>query len=107
MALANPVDKTEEKMKLYQKGLAALEASDALRKKENVVRVIAIAWAAVAAHELADQQKRDQYCISFQAAGTEIRAVGHRVLLFFCPITKNLVSFEELSKNIKQKTSIE
>ncbi|MBN2007767.1 hypothetical protein JW960_00310 [candidate division KSB1 bacterium] len=100
MALSLSDDKSDERMQCFQNGLEALELSDALRKSEDSVRVIALVWAVVAAHELKDDARRRRYLKEFSDTIMNMRSVGNRKPLFFCPLTKNLVTKEQLNQNL-------
>ena len=95
-------NKPSEKLQFYQDGLAALESSGAINKKEITVRVTALAWAVIASHEINEHEKVERYLKELDAIGSNIRLVGKREALFFCPTGKNLVTFERLRKNLIQ-----
>jgi hypothetical protein len=85
---------------VWRNCLEVLEKSGALMKFEETVRVTALAWAAIAAHYSADKVKKDYYLKELNGIGLEIRPLGKRVPLFFCPIQKIMVEFKALMEQI-------
>lgn len=94
-AINNP----ENKIGLYQQGLTALEKTGAINKHEITGRVLALAWAIIAAHEIGDHRE-EKYWNEFEKDSKDIRKVADREPMFFCPIAKTLVKFEELRKTL-------
>lgn len=80
--------------------LKVLEKSGALKKFEETVRVTALAWAVIAAHYSADVAKKSYYLKELNGIGLEIRPLGRRVPLFFCPIQKTMVEFRALMEQL-------
>jgi len=76
--------------------LNSLENSGALTKRENTARLLAVAWATIAASEIADESMQRKYTREMELATAFVRPVGGRAPLFFCPVTKKLVGFEQL-----------
>ncbi len=98
---------TSEKAGFYRHGLETLEASGATAKKENAVRVTALAWAVIASHEIGDQQRKDKALKELDMIGSNIRLVANREPLFFCPTEKTLVTFKRLRQNLARYISSE
>jgi hypothetical protein len=84
----------------FREGLAALASSGALSKRENTTRILAVARAIVAAYEIGDETLQKKYVREMELATSYVRPVGGRAPLFFCPLTKKLVGFEQLRSNI-------
>jgi tetratricopeptide (TPR) repeat protein len=99
MAQATPASESELRVTLFREGLALLEApSGPLSKREPSVRISALAWAIIATREAVDTAGQDRYSRDLDAAGSYARPVGGRAPLFFCPVTKTLVMFDQLKK---------
>jgi tetratricopeptide (TPR) repeat protein len=90
----------------WEKGLMLLEdsKSGALQKREVTNRVTALAWAILASRALKDDQKALRYEQELDTIGASIRNVSHppRKPLFFSPISKVLVDFGRLKKEISK-----
>ena len=93
-------DQMDEKKKRWQTGLETLVASGALKKRELTVRVIALAWAVFASHQIGDAGRKEQYARDFLAIGSQIRSVSHRVPVFFSPLSKGLMPFKDLEEEL-------
>lgn len=85
----------------FSEGLQSLIDSGAFQKRENAARLLAVAWAVVAAKNIDDRTSLQRYLHEMDAATSYIRPVGGRAPLFFCPIIKKLLDFEQLRGNIK------
>lgn len=88
---------------LFRQGLDLLEGpSGPLLKRETSVRVSALAWAVVAAREAHDPQV-ERYEKELVAATFDARPVGHRAPLFFCPLRKTQVTFDQLKETVMRR----
>ncbi|MEK7727304.1 MAG: hypothetical protein AAB354_02760 [candidate division KSB1 bacterium] len=88
-----------EAIAVYREGLRALQASAALDKPELTTRGTLLAWSAIAAHSTNDPRK-NEYLSLFKTFIHQVRQVGNRIPLFFCPITKLPVTHQELHDNV-------
>jgi hypothetical protein len=106
MAQATTNGEPELRAKLFRDGLNLLEdPSGPLSKHEASTRVSALAWANIAAREVADDAKTGKYTKELEAASSIGRPVGRRAPLFFCPVEKTMVTFDQLKETIsKYKT---
>jgi tetratricopeptide (TPR) repeat protein len=100
MAQATDPTDAEVRMERFRSGLASLENSGALSKQENTARLLAVAWAMIAASEIGDESVQRKYTREMELATAYVRPVGGRAPLFFCPVTKKLVTFEQLRANV-------
>jgi len=103
IALATDPKSTTKRRNWFDKGLQSLEGSGALKKRETVVRVMVLAWALMASHEIGDKAREERYLQEFKDAESDACIVGRREPLFFCPLTKQQVNFKQLNDNIMQR----
>ena len=97
MAQATTNGESEVRVERFRTGLKLLEGpSGPLSKREASTRISALAWANIAAREVADEAATGKYIKELEAAGSSARPVGRRVPLFFCPIEKTMVTFGQL-----------
>jgi len=98
LSMAQATDQTQPEVRIerFRSGLSSLENSGALTKRENTARLLAVAWATIAASEIADESMQRKYTREMELATAFVRPVGGRAPLFFCPVTKKLVGFEQL-----------
>jgi hypothetical protein len=85
---------------VWRNCLKVLDTSGALSKFEETVRVTALAWGVIAAHYAADVAKESSYLEQLKGIGAEIRPLGGRVPLFFCPMQKTMVEFGGLMEQL-------
>jgi tetratricopeptide (TPR) repeat protein len=100
LSIAQATDDPQTKASLFAKGWEALQGSDNLKKREMFGRVLALAWAVIANHELQQRLPLSKYLKELKVFKTSVRSVGKRDPLFFCPLTKNQVFFSELVENL-------
>ncbi|HEY1757740.1 MAG TPA: hypothetical protein VGG72_20380 [Bryobacteraceae bacterium] len=100
LAQATAADDQDTSNAGFATGLAQLLESGALHKREHSSRLIAVAWAAIAARIADDINAANRFVTEIEQAAAAVRPVGGRAPLFFCPITKKLVQFAQLKKNI-------
>ena len=107
LSMAQATDSQQQilKKERFSEGLQSLVGSEALHKRENAARLLAVAWAVVAAQNIDDRPALQRYLHEMDSATAYIRPVGGRAPLFFCPIAKKLVDFEQLRNNIKAYVS--
>jgi tetratricopeptide (TPR) repeat protein len=91
-----------ERRGLFQKGLELLRTSKAFDKKETASKLLALAWAAIAAHELGFENERDSYIQGFNEAEVSARSMSGRKPLLFSPVSKGQVFFEDLKKELME-----
>ncbi|HEY3915965.1 MAG TPA: hypothetical protein VGN61_15865, partial [Verrucomicrobiae bacterium] len=87
----------------WERGLMVLEQpKGALQKQELTNKVTALAWAVLAARALNSDEKAVRYGQELDKIGASIREVCHppRKPLFFSPVSKTLVDFARLKKEI-------
>jgi hypothetical protein len=84
----------------WKEALQLLEASGAFRKREITTRIVAIAWALVAATYSNDPAAADRFVRDLDALGRSIRSIAHRFPVFFSPISKELRIFSDLKQEL-------
>ena len=89
----------------YRDGLRLLKESKALEKQELSGRVLALAWAIIAAHELGDQSEEHERWKELEVVGDTAREVNKRKPLFFSPVAKTIVTFGELKQTLQTQTA--
>jgi len=94
----------KERHTCFAKGLKLLEASNALYKQEDAVRLTACAWACIASGELKESEKLQKYQTELDAAEKTIRSVARREPLFFSPVHKMPESLKELTETVSAAT---
>jgi hypothetical protein len=91
---------TPQRLASFKDGLDLLEnPSGPLTKREASGRLTAVAWAAIAAREVGDNQKQGRYERELEAAHTYVRIIAGREPLFFCPIEKVCLNLKDLVAN--------
>jgi tetratricopeptide (TPR) repeat protein len=106
LSLAQSTPSSDGRSSDFKRGLELLEGSTGpLSKRETSVRLTAVAWAIIAAHDIGDTAKRERYLRELDAAKSSVRPVGGRALLFFCPITKTQVMLQQLQEVILETVS--
>jgi tetratricopeptide (TPR) repeat protein len=86
----------------WQEALSLLERSGAIRKKETITKVIAIAWAIIAAHEVNDAPRVERYLNDLKSIGATLLHIAHREPLFFSPLSKNIEEFATLKDQLSK-----
>jgi len=94
-------DKKRRKQQ-FQEALIFLERSDALKKAEVTVRLTSIAWALIASHEVGDKEKIKKYTDELEKVGKNIRTVENRDPLFFSPLSKSPVVYDNLKQAVSE-----
>jgi tetratricopeptide (TPR) repeat protein len=86
----------------WKEGLTLLEdpKSGALQKREITTKVTACAWAVITTRALNDAQRASHYAQELETIGKSIRPIANRIPLFFSPISKIPLSFEDLSEEL-------
>jgi len=90
----------EDRRKRFTEALHRLEESDSLKKREVATRAIGLSWAIVASKAVDDGARLDHYRRMFSGLGTSVRQVAGREQLFFCPTTKQLLTFVQFQAAI-------
>jgi tetratricopeptide (TPR) repeat protein len=92
-------DKVTRK-KLFARGLELLKKAKSTEKAEVTIRATAVAWAAVASHELAEGRDESIYLKQLERLSQAVISTGARIPLAFCPLTKLPTTFESLRQNV-------
>jgi hypothetical protein len=88
----------------WEKGLSLLPKPPATDKPETSTRVLVFAWGILASHAVGDSRSQGTYQTAFDEIGSVIEKDGKYTPLFFSPISKTLVSFDELGQQLKRRT---
>ncbi len=95
-----------KRREMFKHGLTMLEGTASpLARRETSGRLTALAWAIIATREVANEEQQNKYTALFEGAGANVRSVGGREPLFFCPMTKTLVNFDGLRANSQNKAA--
>jgi predicted negative regulator of RcsB-dependent stress response len=86
----------------WHEALSLLERSGAIRKRETITKVIAIAWAIIAAHEVNDAPRVERYLNDLKSIGATLLHIVHREPLFFSPLSKNIEEFATLKDQLSK-----
>jgi hypothetical protein len=98
LSLALMTNDESERKRLFKEGLDLLERTKALTKPEITTRGTAIAWTIIAAREIGESVRAADHLRVLQSLESEALSTGGRVPLFFSPIAKRLVTFDELQQ---------
>ncbi len=89
----------------WMKGLSLLAKPPALDRPETSSRVLIFSWGILASHTLGDSESLQEHRTAFDDIGSVIEKEGKYIPFFFSPITKALVTFEELSQQLTARLS--
>jgi hypothetical protein len=102
LSLAHVLTDEAERLRVFKDGLGLLRSSDALKRREMVTRLIALAWAIIAAHESGESSLVREYWQKLLLESSRVRTVADRNPVFFSPITKRQVLFGTLKKSLQE-----
>jgi hypothetical protein len=97
-----PPNKAQEAGEHWKLGLNYLISSGAVRKRETTTRVMALTWAIVAATKCNDKNSLEGYGNELESASKNLQSIGQRIPLFFSPISKDLLTIEDLKNQLDQ-----
>lgn len=96
-ALKRPVIKSQ-----WDEALRLLESSGATRKREITTRGTALAWGLLASFIIQDQVRADRFRKEFEAVGRNTRSIDNKIPIFFSPVSKNLLKFPDLEREMDE-----
>jgi hypothetical protein len=100
LSIALNSEKRDYKKSCFSEGLAKLEKTDALNKHELTTRATALSWAVIASHALGNVSERGRYQTELENIQTAAVSTGGKIPLFFSPISRRLLRFDELRSEI-------
>jgi hypothetical protein len=98
LALVSP--SPDEAVQFWNNGLALLSKPPALDKPETVTRVLILTWGIIATHHAEKPEMLKEYHAAFENIGAGIEKTGKYTPHFFSPFSKELMSFDELKKQL-------
>jgi tetratricopeptide (TPR) repeat protein len=82
----------------WENGLKLL--SMATKKREITTRVTALVWGIVAAHNLGNENNKDDYIKDLKSIEINIHGIGGRLPLFFSPLSKQLLNLSDIKNEL-------
>jgi tetratricopeptide (TPR) repeat protein len=105
LSLAQAGGDSPESRPHWEKGLDLLPRPPALDKPETLTRVMIFAWGIVAAHHLETPDLLGDYRKHFETIGFGLEITSKYKPHFFSPLTKGLVDFDGLKKQLDELLS--
>jgi TPR repeat protein len=102
LAHSLPPDKTDEAKEHWKLGLDYLIRSGSIQKRELATRVIALIWAIVAAKKCDDINSSERYENELESTAHNLHSIDQRIPLFFSPLSKDILTFDDLKKELDQ-----
>jgi hypothetical protein len=104
LSLAEATSDVEGARPHWKRGLSLLPRPPAADKPETSTRVLVFAWGILASHAVGDAELLKAYRGALDDIGSVIEKEGKYTPLFFSPTTKNLVEFDDLNRQLGQRT---
>ena len=95
---------TSQEKETWIAGYNLLPKPPASEKPETVTKVLILAWGIIASHYLGKSRLLIDYRKAFDANGEGLDKAGKYVPYFFSPLSKTLLTFEDLEKEMSDLT---